>query len=219
MRTVSFSNDQIQNAFNNDFVSCYTNTEGDPSAGGSIRHNPEDSAGPCGPTAGRQNVQTFFLTPDNKIFHVAGGFRSAKDLLDDIKFAKQIYAKIKASPDQADQIVADFHTDRLKKLGFSKSDLAKNDRLGNQMLGMPTPSDMGFDLGKLTGQSGRRNGNKAFDMFAQMTKQRVFEDSKYLIQNPLIDRQSFENNPQKLTGNGKTFFASQGNNLNFNSNK
>lgn len=217
MRTVSFSDTKVRKALADDFVCCYTNTEGDPSAGGSIKHDPDDTPGTCGKTAGRQNVQTFFLTPDNEIIHVAGGFHSPKDLLEEIKFANGIYKQIKNKQQGRKELVANAHEKHLRKLGFKTDQISGNDSFENRKAERFSPEDLGLDLdfGKFTRNFGGRGkvGRRipGMDMFTNVSKSRALKDHQYLIKNPLISRSEFEKNPRELTGFGKSFFASNSN--------
>ena len=95
MRTVSFSNQSVRSLLNQEFVNTFTNTTGDPTAGKSIWHSPKDLPGQCARGVGGQNVQTIFMTPEGKIFHAANGFLSADDLLNEVKFAKELFGQIK----------------------------------------------------------------------------------------------------------------------------
>ena len=165
MRTVSFSDDRVQATFNKDFVCCFTNTQGDPSAGASFSHAPSDAPGPCGRGAGRQNVQTIFLTPDNKIFHLATGYMSAKDLLDEAAFAKQVYKAIQRSPKRGRQTVVQTHGQRLKQMGFSSSEIAQTSNpLGDMMLTGPNPQDFGINMPRPSDFGVRMPGGSGFGL-------------------------------------------------------
>jgi len=91
MRTVSFSQPQVNQTLSNDFVCFTTSTEGDPSAGQSIRHRPKDPAGPCVRGNGQQNVQTLFLTPEGEIFHAASGYLAPEDMLAELEYARELF--------------------------------------------------------------------------------------------------------------------------------
>ncbi len=200
MRTVSFSNEAVREALNNDFTSIYTDTTGDPSAGHSFAHSPDELPGNCGFGAGRQNVQCIFMTPKQEIFHVAGGFRSGEDLAKEVEFAKSVYSKLQdASENEAAQVVTDCQVARMKERGFSRKEI-ESGSVG-MMAMMPKNAGMDFapeDLGIETGA----------DMFDNMIDQRVMNDSQFVARNPLVSRETFEANPEALVGHGKSFFGS-----------
>jgi len=119
MRTVSFSNQEIQNVLNDNFVNTFINTKGDPTSGMSIDHAPNDRSGTCVRGNGKQNVQTLFLTPEGGIFHAATGFLSSEDLATEISFAANLFKQLEQSNNDV-QIVEDSHRQRLFDAGFSK---------------------------------------------------------------------------------------------------
>lgn len=207
MRTVSFSDNQVRKILNEEFVCCFTNTTGEDSVGSSISHDPSDEPGTCGKTAGRQNVQTFFMTPKSEIFHVAAGFHSPEDLLRELKFADGLYSGLNKTKTSRKKFVAAQHVRRLKSLGFTQREIYGDDssisrtaeRFSGEDLGMEMPR---FNFGGLV------PGNKILDQFSDVHKARTFKDHQYLVANPLITRANFERTPQELTGYGKSFFAS-----------
>ena len=208
MRTVSFSNARVQKELNNQFVCCYTNTKGDPSAGASFSHAADDEPGPCGRGAGRQNVQTMFMTPDGEIYHVATGFLSPDDLLDELKFASELFALMKRNPQQSEKIVVEKHRQHLQKLGFSKQQITASDNeLAKMFLSGPNPQDFGMKM-PTPQDFGLNFGGTGMDMFGDISRQRVLHDHRYVIANPLIRAQQFEQDPGELVGNHKSFFGS-----------
>jgi len=200
MRTVSFSDKNVRNLLATDFYSTYTNTKGDPSSGASFSHSPNDQPGPCGKGAGRQNVQCIFMTRAGEIFHVAGGFLSGEDLLQEITFAKDLFGNMKQSANPQ-RVVVDQHTRFLTKAGFT-NDQIRSGRIGMFGEGMPdfSPKDLGIQLPNAA-------SNQVFD---QMHSRRTLADHRYCIQNPLISKASFDQQPEKLVGTNKSFFGSNG---------
>ena len=198
MRTVSFSNKNVQNLLAADFHSTFTNTKGDPSSGASFSHSPDDQPGPCGKGAGRQNVQCIFMSRAGEIFHVAGGYLSGEDLAEEITFAKNIFAEIKNSANPK-RVVADQHTRFLTKSGFS-ADQIRSGRVGMFGEGMPdfSPKDLGIEI----------PGGTSNQVFDQMHRRRTLADHRYCIENPMISKASFDQQPEKLVGTGKSFFGS-----------
>lgn len=198
MRTVSFSDPKVRSVLSQNFLSTFTNTQGDPSAGASFSHSPADPPGPCGPGAGRQNVQCIFLTRGGEIFHVAGGFLDGPSLLNEIKFASDLFAKLKESQDPR-QLVADTHRRFLAQNGFSPEQI-RSGQVGLFDENMPnfSPKDLGIDI-----PAGQAN-----QFLDQMHRYRVLADHRYLIQNPLVQKSEFDEAPEKLVGNQKSFFGS-----------
>lgn len=204
MRTVSFSHPAVQKTLDQDFVSTFTDTTGDPTAGASFKHSPRDNAGPCGKGAGRQNVQTIFMTPDQEIFHVTTGFLSGEDLAKELQFAKTTFDKMQKNPRSQKEVCSQMQVARLKQLGFKESEIGQPENMLTQhFLGGPNPNDFGM---KFPGnQSGR--SNSAAGIFDQINRQRTLKDANYVIAQPLRPRQSFEQDPGQLVGRGKSFFG------------
>ena len=125
MRTVSFSHPAVRRMAKNDFVCTYTNTEGDPTSGASISHRPSDPPGPCIRGNGKQNVQTLFLTPQGEVFHVATGFLSGDDLAEEMKFAGNMFNKLKSETNASKRRdwVVQTHQNRLQSAGFSRQEI------------------------------------------------------------------------------------------------
>lgn len=129
MRTVSFSSDPVRKLLKSDFVCATINIDGDPTAGASLAHAPDDSCGSSSRGIGRPNVQCLFLTPHGKVLHVATGYVGPHDLKREVQFAKDVFAAVRQSPQRAKAVVAAMHTRRLKKLGFdSNSSRSQNAR-------------------------------------------------------------------------------------------
>ena len=211
MRTVSFSEPQVQSLLNNHFVCTFSNTQGDPTAGMSIKHSPNEPAGQCIRGNGEQNVQTIFLTPDEQIFHVATGFLSPADLAQEIKFAGQIFGEMQKNPDQSKAIVADLHRSRLKQAGYSDSQIDDSSPMAdfNMFFGRPANGNMPTAVDATNGfRSPMLRGMQAF------VDRQVFKDNKFLVQNPLLSRAALERDPGMLVGRGKTFFSSSSNSTN-----
>lgn len=200
MRTVTFSDPRIQQLFNQQFVNTHTNTEGDPTAGQSIRHRPGEPAGTCIRGNGKQNIQTIFMTPAGEIFHAATGFLSADDLLAEAGYAVQLFGELKqAETNERAERVVDSHRERLKALGGSSAfdDMAKRFSSLN-----PSTARQAIN-GTMSG--GSIDPSRMFQEFAH---QQIRQDQQFSINHPLITCQQLERNPEMLVGNGKSFFAS-----------
>lgn len=208
MRTVSFSDEHVQRRLNEDFVCCNTNTKGDPSAGASFSHAPDDQPGPCGRGAGRQNVQAIFLTPSGGIFHVATGYLSPKELLEEMDFAKGLFDRLERSPRSAKQTVVAAHQQRLKELGFTPQQIASRDDspLSEFRLTGPNPQDFGIDV-PTPGDLGINLG-PAGDVFGDISRQRILKDHQYVMAHPLISHEDFSADPGALVGRHRSFFGS-----------
>ncbi len=217
MRTVSFSNRNVQKLLNNDFVNTFTNTEGDPTAGMSISHRPNDQPGSCVRGNGKQNVQTIFMTPEGNIFHAATGFLSPDDLASEIQFASGLFQKLE-SEENDDEIVVAAHRNRLAEAGFSESEIEDQSPMASMnMLAkqLAQNSQGGFRPGNFNmGGSSSRNGSRLGGMnsmgnpLAAFSRMQILDDNKFSIQNPMIEYESLERDPAKLVGHGKSFFAS-----------
>lgn len=211
MRTVSFSNRQVQNLLNKNFVNTFTNTTGDPTAGMSINHRPDDRAGNCVRGNGKQNVQTLFLTPSGEIFHAATGFLSPEDLASEIRFAMDLYGKLDQYDDSS-EVVVNAHRQRLSDTGFSESDIENRSpmaamRMMTKQLEQPSSQSSGTRDFNLQG-SGNRNATERSDPFAAFSKLQFLTDNQFSIANPLLHFEEFQQDPAKLVGNGKSFFSS-----------
>jgi len=208
MRTVSFSDARVQKKLNDKFVCCYTNTKGDPSAGASFSHSPDDEPGPCGRGAGRQNVQVICITPEGEIFHVATGFLDPKALLEELEFACQVFDSMQQNPKNCKQIVADAHEKRLRQLGFKRNEIAAADnQMTDLLLSGCNPQDIGINMPKPQDFGMKLQGPGA-SFFQDVTRQRILKDNKFAMNNPLMHKKEFEKNPQSLVGHHKSFFGS-----------
>ncbi len=193
MRTVSFSNKSVRKLLNNEFVNTFSNTTGDPTAGKSIWHSPDDSPGHCERGLGEQNVQTLFMTPEGKIFHAASGYLSPDDLLAEIRFAKGLFVRLKESGFGSKGLVREAHRERLKDLGYPEEEIAG------------AMSNDPFKAADLV------QGVEGGSIFAGKTKKAVLAGNAFSIEHPLMDYRTFEEDPTVLVGKGSSAFVSQAN--------
>ncbi len=218
MRTVSFSSPAVRDSMR-DFVCHHTSTEGDPTAGQSIRHRPDEPAGTCIRGNGPQNVQTLFLTPQGEIFHVVSGFVPAEELVLELEYARKLFHELGGKRDDAArQLVSESHRKRLAELGFSRKQIGTRGVAG-PMAGMLGES--GMELRDLDPSFARGPGGvdrkPAFDGrsselargFGPLIRGQVLQDHRYLIDRPLETATEFERAPAPLVGNGQSFFSSQ----------
>lgn len=195
MRTVSFSDTSVQKLLNDDFVCLRMNTRGDPTAGESFSHAPNDPAGPCLRGNGRQNVQIICMTPSAEIFHVLVGFVGPEDLQSDLKFALATYRKLPAEADDRRVIVRDAHVEFLQTAGFSDAEIER-----------PT-SDFGALFANVASSAPAGDPGGSFDrMIEGAARNQVLADHRFAIEHPLLPLAKFK--PEMLVGNGKSFFGS-----------
>ena len=203
MRTVSFSEPKTSQFLNQHFVNTYRDTTGDPTSGQSIWHQPGEPAGQCLRGNGKQNVQSLFLTPSREIFHVATGFLSPADLLEEAQFALQLFEKLKRERGEKRASVIDAHRERLKSSGFSTDDIAQTNPLAQVMGQMPNFASGHLATGKPL-QSSPRPGQ----IFETMIRRQFLEDQQFAIEHPLMSWEQLERDPTPLVGNGQSFFSS-----------
>ena len=227
MRTVSFSQPEISRQLNRDFVCFTTSTEGDASAGESIRHRPNDPAGTCIRGNGQQNVQTLFLTPEGEIFHVISGYVSPEELSVELQFASKLFAALKKVPtNDRPNFIAEAHRSRLQQMGFSDDEIRS--RGLNVGMGMSLPFEMPGKPAEGLAQTTNRDANdKSFanldyllrqlptsseisanGPFGMFVRGQISTDHKFCIDYPLQNHESFDRDPTPLVGNGKSFFMS-----------
>jgi hypothetical protein len=233
MRTVSFSQPQVQTILARDFVCFTTSTEGDPTAGQSIRHRPRDPAGPCLRGNGQQNVQTLFLTPAGEIFHAATGYLSPEDLLTELEFARSLFATIQEVPaaDRAAEVQRQ-HRQRLEQLNYSPAEIdARSPNLGGLNFSGMDLSGMnlaelnlpaliqGRGNGRDFGTSGRRGGRDGrtaqgaapVDALPNpFARGQILGDHQFCLDHPLHPAAKFDRDPTPLVGSGRSFFMSSG---------
>jgi hypothetical protein len=205
MRTVSFSNSHVRRLLNNDFVNTFTNTQGDPTAGMSISHRPTDAPGQCIRGNGKQNVQTIFMTPDGEIFHVATGFLSSEDLLAEARFAKELFGHLKSNQSDNRSLVVEAHRQRLLESDFSAQQIDNRNPMMAMMMFSP-PNNPSFTFDTPEGLHSNFGGGQS--VFEGFIRKQFLEDNQFPIRQPLMSWQNLQNDPAKLVGNGKSFFAS-----------
>lgn len=195
MRTVSFSKAPVQTKLENEFLCSYTDITGTKNTGKSFKHAPQDAPGSCGRGAGRQNVQTIFLTPRGKIFHVATGYLSSDDLMGELEFASSTYDAIQDSnPQQATRELVGIHAQRMSDLGFSRDQIYNPSEFQEMKTGF-SPSDLGFTSSKNS-------------IFGDIGANRMLRDAQFTMRNPLMSRSEFMSNPTELVGSRPSFFGS-----------
>ena len=199
---MTFSNRKVQDLLNNNFVNTFSNTTGDPTAGKSINHAPDDQAGNCVRGNGKQNVQTLFLTPEGDILHAVTGVLSSPDIASEILFAGELFKQIEES-DDANEMVVSQHRLRLSDEGFTEEQI--DDQSPMALMRMMS-SQMGPSMASGSRSRNMRNGRP--DPLAAFSKMQFLTDNKFSIQHPLLNIEEFESDPTKLVGNGKSFFAS-----------
>lgn len=194
MRTVSFSDKSVQKRLKEDFICLRLNTRGDPTAGESFSHAPQDPAGPCLRGNGRQNVQILCLTASSEIFHVLTGFVGPEDLKSELQFALLAYSKLATERNDRHVVVRRAHIEFLRKAGFSDAEVER-----------PT-SDFGALLASMEPSLPVSNGLSVNRMLEGAARSHVLADHRFAIERPLLPMAEFK--PETLVGNGKSFFGS-----------
>ena len=206
MRTVSFSAEPVRKILNENFVCSVINTTGDPTAGSSMGHAPDDSPGMCTRGIGKQNVQCLFLTSQGQLFHTASGYRSPEDLVEELQFAFETFRLMKRRPSNATAIVRDMHVERLKRQGFHASDISQ------------PPSPFGSMEQLFASMRGGRQGSghrgRPLDLssvFAAKTRASDLADGRFAVHHTLMPIGEFLEDPRILVGHESSAFSSAGN--------
>ena len=233
MRTVSFSNPDVRQLAKNKFVCTYTNTVGDPTSGQSISHRPSDPPGTCIRGNGKQNVQTIFVTPQGEVFHVATGFLDGSSLAEEMRFADELFQKIKrpGRNENRSLAVTKAHRQRLEKAGFTRQQIES--RPGSELMTMMQTNNFnasglrnilnqgmagGFSngmgnafgtFGQNPTRPGQNQARPGQNVFSSFIRTQILSDNKFPIEHPLISASALEKQPELLVGNGMSFFASQ----------
>lgn len=223
MRTVSFSSAPVRRKLKAQFVSHRLNSEGDPAAGKSMAHDVNDKPGRCATGIGRQNVQTLFLTPEGKIFHVVSGFRSDDDLVKELSFAKTLFDKMQNTKENKSQLVADLQKKRMLSKGYSAKQLdqavANNDpgrnadRIRQMLQEQMANHRKAMEQMRRTGRLPRLPNFGAMNdpfrtAFQGKTKDTELGDYRFVSTSPLMDVTELLRSPEKLVGNGRSMFVS-----------
>jgi hypothetical protein len=207
MRTVTFSEPDLQNLLNQNFVNTFSSTRGDPTAGQSIKHRPTDPAGQCIRGNGKQNVQMLFMTPAGEIFHVATGFLSADDLQKEARFSLKLFDQLQKNRDSDSRpLVAQLHRDRLREVGFDEAEINSQSEMARLM-----KMDDGFGAASSRRPNSRSQSQNSFpegNVFQRFIEQQFLGDNQFSIKHPLISHKQLERDPTVLVGSGQSFFGS-----------
>lgn len=207
MRTVSFSNEDVRTTIKENFVCHAFNTDGDPTAGGSQAHAPDDPTGWCTNGIGHQNVQVLFMTPEAEIFHTATGYRDAEALKAELEFAQTLFDEILNKPESARELVVQSHKRQAAKDGFPAQTLSTNSEKGHS--GSPwaelrhfMPTQQLINMKSMDVNEKRKQLSRPL---AMMTKLR---DYRFICQHPMLSFTDFSADPSLLVGNGSSYFSS-----------
>ena len=166
---------------------------------------------------GKQNVQTIFMTPDGDIFHVATGFLPPEDLANEIEFAGKLFSAMQKERGPKDDLVATTHRRRLLDLGFNDNQIDSQNGFEQMMMMQNSMNGRGSLAGSPRGRNSRSGNRGAMNgMFDSLIKGQFLADNKFSIQYPLVDYETFEDDPTPLVGDGTSFFASQSSDSNSN---
>ncbi len=204
MRAVTFSTPKVNKAMNEHFVNTFSNTEGDPTAGQSIRHSPDEQAGTCTRGNGQQNVQTIFMTPDEEILHTVTGYIDADELLNEMDFALRLF-NAQSESSEPQMMVSNAHRERMLDAGFSEDEVENRSPFSGVEVTMRLPT-----FGEVNGSGSRETGQSSTP-FSGFTRRAFLTDNKFSMNYPLISRSEFEQDPGLMVGNGTSFFSSSSN--------
>jgi len=148
------------------------------------------------------------MTPDGEIFHVATGYLDPKDLIEELEFACEVFDSMQKNPKNCQQIVANAHEQRLRRLGFKPNEIAAADnQMTDLLMSGCNPQDIGINVPKPQDFGVNLQGPGA-TLFQDVGRQRILKDNKFAMNNPLLPKKEFEKNPQSLVGRHKSFFGS-----------
>ncbi|MEM8885915.1 MAG: hypothetical protein AAGD14_17760 [Planctomycetota bacterium] len=87
---MTLADKKLRTLLRRDFIATYRDTTGEKSAGGSFAHEPKEPAPHCIRGNGESNVQLLVLAPDGRLLSVVTGFIEAKDLVEELTFARDL---------------------------------------------------------------------------------------------------------------------------------
>ena len=160
----------------------------------SFSHSPNEQPGPCGRGAGRQNVQTIFMTPQGQIYHVATGFLSPEDLRGEIRFASATFENLRSSRTQPKETLVSLQESRMRELGFSEREIYTESPFQQVATGF-SPADLGIKM-------------PSTQILGDVGRNRILRDTQFVLKHPLLGYEEFESDPTSLVGSGPTFFGS-----------
>lgn len=80
---------------NEELVCAWSNTEGDPSSGGSFAHDPDEPAPMCMRGNGARNTHMLLMTPHGEIFWALAGYIGAEELRTELRNALDTFARLR----------------------------------------------------------------------------------------------------------------------------
>jgi hypothetical protein len=213
MRTVSFSQPDVCKMLDQNFVCFHTSTVGDPTAGRSIEHRPNDPAGTCIRGNGPQNMQTLFLTPEGKIFHAVSGYASPEEFYQELTFANQLFDEMKRdskkSKNRPEALVVESHRAMLASLGFDNDQIERGGMMIRANIQEMLQGSGMDSFGGNRPPASLSVGNQSGGIFDAMIRGQILKDHQFCMNHPLMASEDFEQDPTPLVGNGKSFFSSQ----------
>jgi hypothetical protein len=176
-----------------DFVCTRIDTTGDPTAGGSFFHAPDDPPGQCLRGNGEHNVQMLFLTPRGEIFHALTGYVPPRELAAELKFALATFAELRGAGEHNTKVVAieNAHAGFLREAGFAQEEI---DRADDPLGGLGELARNGFAGGNVT------------EAFKSFERQRMLHDHRWAMRHAMEPLSDFQ--PESLVGSGQSFFGS-----------
>ncbi len=146
------------------------------------------------------------MTPEGEILHVATGYQSSEDLLEESRFALELFNSLKGGSrtERATQVVQ-AHRKRLgSSNGNQRSSLSEFDHL----VGRIAPGEFAIGSGNRNGSRTRLGQLPGQNMLQRFTQLGVDADQQFSIEYPLLGYKELENDPAQLVGNGSSFFGS-----------
>ena len=85
------------------FRLAWTNIEGDPSAGSSYAHKPQEPMVYCLRGNGEHNVQMLVCDPKGRLVHAFAGYLNPKALIEELSFAVKLLGKLRSTKELKNQ--------------------------------------------------------------------------------------------------------------------
>lgn len=113
---MSLADAGVQKLLREKFICATVNLEGNPQAGFSFSHGPNDPARPVPPGLGEHNNQLLVLTPQGEIINARAGYLGSKELLAELEFSLSLYEKLgTTAADQRKETLVQLHRDFVQR--------------------------------------------------------------------------------------------------------
>ncbi|GIW81704.1 MAG: hypothetical protein KatS3mg105_3511 [Gemmatales bacterium] len=104
MRAVSLSDNHVQKILAKEFICATVNLKGNPQAGLSFDHGPNEPARPVPVGLGEHNNQMLVLTPQGEIINARAGYIGPKELLAELDFSLDLLRQLKKAKNRTDAV-------------------------------------------------------------------------------------------------------------------